>query len=133
MNQSGYNESDHSFSNLPIYYPDFPDHEDLEGPHEYQRDCLIFWEDYLHPQRSLKAPRRPEHKLRHLFHKGHIEPQSVIVLRSNSGRNSSHWRTHVCHDIRPSSHQESGWCNVTLPSTGATRCLRLLACFSQHQ
>ena len=72
---------------------------------QYQRDCLIFWEDYLHPQRSLKAPRKPKHKLRHLFHGGHIEPQSVIVLKSNSGRNSSHWKTHICHDIRPSSYQ----------------------------
>ena len=34
MNQSEYNETDHSYSNLPIYYPDFPDHEDMAGPHE---------------------------------------------------------------------------------------------------
>ena len=34
MNRATYNETDHRFFNLPIYYPEFPDHEDQAGPHE---------------------------------------------------------------------------------------------------
>ena len=58
-------------------------HKDKAQPIlQYQRDCMIFWEDYLYPQKMHMTGKR--YKLRELFHKGYIEPQSIIILESNS-------------------------------------------------
>ena len=43
---------------------------------------MVFWEDYLYPQRMELTGKL--YNLREEFHKGYIEPQSIIILESNS-------------------------------------------------